>query len=250
MADEVKDPKIDQPEAARGADSSAVPDPRDARIAELEDYATRAQATFERLKPLEEDIQALEDEGYRAFQRTSRKSYYQMLEEQQKAADEELSPGEKRLLAKLDEKLKPAIEEVEVLRKDRESRTAAELKTAKDATEKFTRENLEYAQRLVAEQKLTPDEVQDLGRYAKVLHDETVARGEARFVPLEEAYKRLYGRAEERAAKPVPKSLRAKAGATGVPGASRPAEGGKIDMNKPGNFTSDMLRRMNARKTG
>ena len=205
------------------------------RLAELEDYAARAQATFEKLKPFEEDIQAIAgDEGYREFQRTSRKSYYQMLEEQKKAHDAEIPESEKRLLSALDERLgkfKPVLD-------DYESRAQAQTRTAKEASEKFTQENLEYAQRLVAEQKLTPEEVQDLGRFAKAIHDDTVAAGAPRFVGLEEAYKRTYGRAETKSA------------ATGVPGGSKPVDD-RADLAKAGGVTRHMLSVLNSqRKTG
>ena len=84
------------------------------------------------------------------------------------------------------------------------------------------------------------------------MHDETVARGEPRFVPLEEAYKRTYGRASAQAAKkPVPASLRSKTAAPGIPGpSSAPEEKRKINPARSGDFTQEMLRRMNARKTG
>jgi membrane-bound lytic murein transglycosylase B len=247
MADPVQDPIVETPAGTGGADPSAVLDPRDARLAELEDYAARAQATFEKLKPFEEDIQAIAgDEGYREFQRTSRKSYYQMLEEQKKAHDAEIPESEKRLLSALDERLgkfKPVLD-------DYESRAQAQTRTAKEASEKFTQENLEYAQRLIAEQKLTPEEVQDLGRFAKAIHDDTVAAGAPRFVGLEEAYKRTYGRAETKSAAPTPKSLRAKAGATGVPGASKPVDD-RADLAKAGGVTRHMLSVLNSqRKTG
>ncbi len=252
MADSVQDPVVTTPAAPAGGGAPAISDPRDARIAELERYYTESQEIFNRIKPYEEDLRpVLEDEGYREFQRQSRKSYYQMLEEQKKAETEALSPGERRLLDEMDKRLKPALEEVDVLRKDREARTTREAETAKKAGEEFTRTNLEYAQRLVAEQKLTPEEVGDLGRFAKLLHDETVARGEPRFVPLEEAYKRLYGRAEAKAAAPAPRSLRAKAAAPGIPGASTPPDVKRPDMTRPGGFTQYMTERLNAsRKTG
>jgi hypothetical protein len=207
---------------------------------------------IDRLRPFEEDLKPLlEDEGYREFQRTSRKSYYQMLEEQKQAEQAALPPEHRLLLDELRKEFKPGLEELNVLREERASRAQAEARTAAEATAKFTRDNLDYAQRLVAEQKLTPEEVQDLGRFAKILHDETVQRGEPRFVPLEEAYKRLYGRAEAKASAPVPRSLRAKSAAPGIPGASKTADTGRIDMSKPGNFTNEMLRRLNAqRKTG
>lgn len=252
MGDQVQDPVVSTPAEPQGGGAAPISDPRDARIAELEKYYTESQAIFDRIKPYEEDLRpVLEDEGYRAFQRSSRKSYYQMLEDEQKAKTEAMSPGERRLLDEMDKRLKPALEEVDVLRKERESRSSREAEAAKKASEEFTRTNLEYAQRLVAEQKLSAEEVGDLGRFAKILHDETVARGEPRFVPLEEAYKRLYGRAEAKATPAVPRSLRAKAAAPGIPGASAPTEAKRPDMSKKGDFTKYMMEKLNAsRKTG
>jgi hypothetical protein len=253
MGEQVQDPvAVSSPAEPQGGAAAPISDPRDARIAELERYYTESQEIFNRIKPYEEDLRpVLEDEGYRDFQRQSRKSYYQMLEEQKKAETEALSPGERRLLDEMDKRLKPALEEVDVLRKDREARSAREVETAKKTSEEFTRTNVEYAQRLMAEQKLSAEEVLDLGRFAKILHDETVARGEPRFVPLEEAYKRVYGRAEAKQTSPAPRSLRAKAAAPGIPGASTPPERARPDMKKPGGFTNYMKDVLNAsRKTG
>jgi len=252
MADDVQDPVGTAPAEPSASGASAVSDPRDTRLAELEQYYRESQATFERLKPVEEDVlELLNDEGFREFSRSARKTYKQTVEEQKKAEADALSPDGRRLLAEIENRLKPALEEVDVLRKDRESRTAREAAAAKEASEKFTRDNLEYAQRLVADQKLSAEEVQDLARYAKVIHDDTVARGEPRFVPLEEAYKRLYGRAEAKAAPAVPKSLRAKSAAPGVPGASKPDPADRGDLSRAGGVTRHMLGVLNSnRKTG
>jgi hypothetical protein len=245
---EIQEPAVQTPASENAGVDPAISDPRLARLAELEDYAARAQATFERLKPYEEDIQALaEDEAYRDFSRTSRKSYQQMLDEQKKAEEAAVPESEKRLLSALDERLgkfKPVLD-------DYESRAQAQTRSAQEASKKFTDENLQYAQRLVAEQKLSPEEIGDLGRFAKILHDESVAAGAPRFVGLEEAYKRVYGRAETKVSAPVPKSLRAKAGATGVPGASKPVDTKRPDMGKPGGFTNYMMDKLNEqRKAG
>lgn len=234
-------------EVTAGADASAVSDPRFARLAELEDYAARAQATFERLKPFEADIEALEDESYREFSRTSRESYYDMQKRVSAEREAEIPEGEKRLLAAFDERLgkfKPVLD-------DYEQRAQTEARTAKEASETFVRNEMEYAQRLVADQKLSQEEVGDLGRFAKVLHDESVKAGTPRFVGLEEVYKRVYGRAETKAAVAVPRSLRARAGATGVPGASRAATNDVPDISKPGGVTRHLLGKLNEqRKTG
>jgi hypothetical protein len=248
MADEILDPAGKTPAEAPGGAAPAVLDPRDARLAELEEYAARAQATFEQLKPIEADIEALvKDEGYREFTRTSRESYYDMQNRIAKEKEDEIPEGEKRLLGEIDKRLgqfKPVLD-------DYDARTKAQEAAAKEASQEFAKRETEFAQRLVAEQKLSPEEVAELGAYAMSLHKQSVEAGAPRFVGIEEVYKRVYGRAEAKVAAPVPKSLRAKAGATGVPGASKPTPDPREDLSKPGGVTRHMLGVLNAqRKTG
>jgi hypothetical protein len=231
-----------------GADASAVADPRfdPERVAALEAYYERTNPVLEQYK--DDFTPLLEDEKFREFYRSSRESYYDMQKRIAAERDAEIPESEKRILSALDERLgkfKPVLD-------DYESRAQAQERAAKDATAQFTRENLEYAQRLVAEQKLTSEEVSELARYAAAIHEDLKARGEHRFVPLEEAYKRVYGRAEAKVtqAKPTPKSLRSTAGATGVPGASRTIED-RADLAKPGGVTRHILGVLNSqRKTG
>jgi hypothetical protein len=245
MAD-VTDPVTD----TTPADSSrtvdpVISDPRPQidpeRYAQLEAYYERTNPV---LKEYENDFKAIvEDEDYRKFSRSSRESYYDMQKRVAAEREAEIPESEKRLLSALDERLgkfKPVLD-------DYEARSQTQARTAKEASETFQRENLEYAQRLVAEQKLSAEEIQDLGRFAKVLHDETVAKGQPRLVGLEEVYKRVYGRAETKSAKPTPKSLRGTAGATGVPGASRPAPT-RDDVTKPGGLTRHVLGVLNSQK--
>jgi hypothetical protein len=227
----------------------SLADPRDARIAELERYYQESQASWERLRPLEDELRPLvEDEGFRGFMRSARESYYDQKKKREAEAKPQLDPGGQALL----EAFKPTLDFVESLRGEREQSKKQAEAEAKKASEDFTRDNVAYAQRLMAEQGLSAEEILDLGRFAKAMHDETVARGEPRFVPLEEAYKRTYGRASAQAAKkPVPASLRSKAAAPGIPGpSSAPEEKRKINPARSGDFTQEMLRRMNARKTG
>lgn len=230
------------------ANDAAISDPRFARLAELEDYAARASATFERLKPFEADIEALEDEGYREFSRTSRESYYDMQKRVAAERDAEIPESEKRLLKAFDERLdrfKPVLD-------DYETRAQTEARTAKEASQDFAKRETEFANRLVADQKLSPEEVNELAQYATALHKQSVADGTPRFVGIEEVYKRVYGRAEAKAtaAKPVPRSLRGTAGATGVPGASKAPES-REDVTKPGGLTRHVLGVLNGqRKTG
>lgn len=233
-------------EPIAGAEPSAVSDPRLARLAELEDYASRAQATFERLKPFEADIQALEDEGYRDFSRTSRESYYDMQKRVAAEREAEIPESEKRFIAAIDERLgkfKPVLD-------DYENRAQTEARTAKEASQEFAKRETEFASRLVAEKKLSEADIGDLAKFAMVLHKESVEAGTPRFVGIEEVYKRVYGRAEAAAPKPVARSLRGTAGATGVPGASK-APDSRADVNKPGGLTRHMLGVLNGqRKTG
>jgi len=247
MAELGQDPALnapaDPPDRAAG---SAVPDPRDARIAELEAYAANAQATFGTLKAYEDDIKAIvEDEDYRENQRSFRKSYYQIKEEQAREAANAIPPEQRMLLDEIDKRLKPALEEVDELRKERSSRTAREAEAAKEATQKFVAENTQYAERLAATQGFTSEEIMDLSRFAKAIHDETVQRGEPRFVGLEEAYKRMYSRIEAKQTKTTPRSLRATSGAPGIPGASKPADAKPINPNRPGDFTKYMTEVLN-----
>jgi hypothetical protein len=229
-------------EPVQGGGSVPSSDPRDTRIAELERYYAESQGIFDRLKPHEEDVRALlDDEDYREFAREARQSYLERREKAKAKQAEELDPGARRLLEEFDRRLKPALEEVDVLRRDREARQAAEAETVRKTSEEFTRTNLEFAQRLVAEQGLSQEEVLDLGRFAKALHEDTVAAGSPRFVSIEEAYKRVYGRAQAKTE--TPRSLRSKAAAPGIPGASKPAEAARDPkkLGRPGGLTAHML---------
>jgi hypothetical protein len=245
----VDDPVIDTtPADGSGVVEPVISDPRPSidpeRYAQLEDYFARTNPV---LKEYEADFKAIiEDEDYRKFSRSSRESYYDMQKRVAAERDAEIPESEKRFMAALDERLgkfKPVLD-------DYEQRAQTTARTAEEAKTQFVKGEMEYAQRLVAEQKLSAEEVQDLGRFAKVLHDETVAKGEPRFVGLEEVYKRVYGRAETKNAKPVPKSLRGTAGATGVPGASTPPKT-RDDVAKPGGLTRHVLGVLNSqRKAG
>jgi hypothetical protein len=248
MADEVLDPQAATTPAGTpdGPGSSAVLDP--ARYAELERYYEQTGPIIERLRPYEEDVKALLEGGeeYVKFSRSSRESYYDMQKRLEAEREAEVPESERRLLNALDERLgkfKPVLD-------DYESRAQAQERTAKEASQDFAKRESEYASRLVAEQKLSPTEVQDLAEYAMTLHQKSVKEGNPRFVGIEEVYKRVYGRAEVQTAKPVAKSLRSTAGATGVPGASKAPER-PADLAKPGNLTRHMLGVLNSqRKTG
>jgi hypothetical protein len=248
MAEEVVDPAGTTPAEALGADHSVVSDPTPAidpeRYAALEAYYTRTNPVLEKYK---DDFNAIiEDEDFAKFQRTTRESYYETRERLKKEAEAEIPESEKRLLGEFDKRLdrfKPVLD-------DYENRAKTQTEAAKTASQEFAKRETEYAERLIADKKLTPEQVEDLGKFAMALHKESVEAGTPRFVGIEEVYKRVYGPAEVKSAAPVPKSLRAKAGATGVPGASRSTER-REDLAKPGGVTRHMLAVLNSqRKTG
>jgi hypothetical protein len=245
----IDDPTGTQPAVETGGGGPAIPettsvDPE--RYRALEAYYSRTNPILEQYK---DDFNAIvEDEGYRDFQRKSRESYYDMQKRVAAEREAEIPESEKRLLSALDERLG----KFEPVLKDYASRAEAETAKAKEASQDFARKETEYANRLVSEGKLNPDEVNELAEYAMTLHQKSVKDGNPRFVGIEEVYKRVYGRAEAKvtAAKPVPRSQRAVAGATGVPGASRTIED-RSDLAKPGGVTRHILGVLNnQRKTG
>jgi hypothetical protein len=217
------------------------------RYAQLDAYYTRTNPILEKYK---DDFGAIleMDEDELKFTRTSRESYREMQARLKKEQEEAIPEGERRLMAHIDKRIdgfKPVLD-------DYASRAEREAATAKEASQEFAKKETEYANRLVAEQKLTSEEVNELAEYAMTLHQKSVKDGNPRFVGIEEVYKRVYGRAEAKvtAAKPVPRSQRAVAGATGVPGASRTIED-RSDLAKPGGVTRHILGVLNnQRKTG
>jgi hypothetical protein len=244
----VDDPVGTQPAVDPAGHEPAISSPSfdPARVEALEAYYARTNPILEQYK---DDFNAIvEDEGYRDFQRKSRESYYDMQKRVAAEREAEIPESEKRLLGALDERLS----KFEPVLKDYASRAEAETAKAKEASQEFAKKETEYANRLVAEQKLTSEEVNELAEYAMTLHQKSVKDGNPRFVGIEEVYKRVYGRAEAKvtAAKPVPRSQRAVAGATGVPGASRTIED-RSDLAKPGGVTRHILGVLNnQRKTG
>jgi hypothetical protein len=244
----VDDPVGNQPAGTPAEPSAAVAEPRydPEYVSQLEAYYQRTNPVLEQYK--DDFTPLLEDEKFREFYRSSRESYYDMQKRLAKEADDAIPESEKRLLGAIDERLskfKPVLE-------DYDARAQAQTRAAQEASQDFARRETEFANRLVAEQKLTAEEVSDLAQYAMTLHKKSVDEGTPRFVGIEEVYKRVYGRAESKAiaAKPVAKSLRSTAGATGVPGASRTVED-RADLAKPGGVTRHILGVLNnQRKTG
>jgi len=244
----VDDPVGTQPAVDPAGHEPAIAEPRydPERVAALEAYYNRTNPILEQYK---DDFNAIvDDEEYRNFSRTSRESYYDMQKRVAAEREAEIPEGERRLMAHIDKRIdgfKPVLD-------DYASRAERESATAKEASQEFAKKETEFANRLVAESKLTPEEVNELAEYAMTLHQKSVKDGNPRFVGIEEVYKRVYGRAEAKvtAAKPVPRSQRAVAGATGVPGASRTIED-RSDLAKPGGVTRHILGVLNnQRKTG
>ena len=239
--------------ASPAVEPAGSPSPAVSAPAYDPEYVSQLQAYYERTNPIleqyKDDFNAIvSDEGYREFQRKSRESYYDMQKRLAAEREAEIPESEKRLLAAFDERLKPFKPVIE----DYENRAKTEAQAAKAASEDFARRETEFASRLVAEQKLSAEEVNDLAKYAMTLHRESVEAGTPRFVGIEEVYKRVYGRAEAKATekKPTPRSLRSTSGATGVPGASRTIED-RGDLTRPGGVTRHILGVLNSqRKTG
>lgn len=246
----VDDPVGNQPAGTPPGFEPAISEPSPqidaARYQALEAYYARTNPV---LQEYEKDFDAIvNDEGYRQFSRTSRESYYDMQKRVAAEREAEIPESEKRLLAAFDERLKP----FDPVIKDYATRAEREVETAKAAANDFAKRETEFADRLVAEGKITSDQVGKLAKYAMVLHKESVEAGTPRFVGIEEVYKEIYGGAEARAttAKPVARSLRSTAGATGVPGASSTVTD-RGDLNRPGGVTRHILGVLNnQRKTG
>jgi hypothetical protein len=232
------------PGGADPAISSPSLDPE--RYQALEAYYSRTNPILEQYK---DDFNAIvEDEGYRDFQRKSRESYYDMQKRVAAEREAEIPESEKRIYAHIDKTLEP----FKPLVKEYETRAEAETRKAQEASQDFAKKETEYANRLVAEGKLSDTQVNELAELAMIRHKASGPEGQRRFVGIEEMYKSVYGRAEAAAtvAKPVAKSLRSTAGATGVPGASRTIED-RSDLAKPGGVTRHILGVLNnQRKTG
>src|ERR1700744_5929861 len=144
----IDDPTGTQPAVDPAGVNPVIPDPHPSvdpeRYAALEQYYQRTNPLLEQYK---DDFNAIiEDEGYREFQRSPRESNYEMKKRQEAAREAEIPESEKRLLPALNEllgKFKPVLDEYD-------NRTKAQERAKAEESEKFTRENMEYAQRLVS----------------------------------------------------------------------------------------------------
>lgn len=181
---------------------SSPPVPQD--YEELRKFREEYEPFLQAVAPFYEDIAPIiQDEETREFYRRSRKA----LEESKKAAEPQVPPEFQPVVDRFEKTLTPLVEYVNQDRAAKEARQRAEQEAAQ-------RENLAYAQRLVADHPaLAEDE------YAGI--DMLASYAAKRNISLEEAWKRkssTLGVAPRPAA--PPRSLRGDAGAPGVPGES------------------------------
>jgi hypothetical protein len=259
---EVTDPQnVPDPAGAPSDPVASAVDPRDTELAELRAYRDQATATFERLKPHEDYIRRIvEDDEAREFTRNAWETYDDIKAKKAKTVEPQYSAEEQRIADAIEARLKArfpdeAVEYVtaqakqyrEQQQREADERTSRE-KSAKENSERFVRDNSEWAQRAVDSKRLTWDEVAELGAFATALHQTSVAKGEPRFVSLEEAERTLQGRSA-RLASPsaAPRSLRAHAAAPGIPGNSKPPERDRSKPYKRGDVTAHMLQVLNSK---
>jgi hypothetical protein len=224
------------------SDPGPVADPRDSRIAELEQRIAAYNGVIERIKPYEEDLSILDsDEDYREFAREARKTYIEQREARKKAAEPKLDPAAQSLVDAFYERVKPSLEFVDKLR-ERETPEYAAQQQAESAKQEFIRQNEQYAQRLVAEHGLSQEDVLDVVAYANALHERG---GRQKFVGLEEAWKKMTSRGAAATPAATTRSLRSHSATPGIPAGSKPAEPDRADIARPGGLTSHMLRKLN-----
>ena len=173
-----------------------------AYVAQLENFARQQQAELNRYEAVKDDVAwMLEDESRLEGVRRYKNAYTE-------AAKPKFDPTLEPVVEYIDKAVAPMREWVESQKKTAAERTQAE-------TTKFVSDNVAYAQRLVAEKKVKPEQIDQLAAYADAL-----AARRQRNVTIEEAFKDMqsFGGAPVEAAKaPV---LRADDGQGGVPGPS------------------------------
>lgn len=197
-----------QPAAPAAAAEAPVAQPTVERqidpnyVAQLEQFARQQQAELNRYEAVKDDVAwMLEDESRLEGVRRYKNAYTE-------AAKPKFDPTLEPVVEYIDKAVAPMREWVESQKKTAEQRTQAE-------TTKFVADNVAYAQRLVAEKKVKPEQIDQLAAYADAL-----AARRQRNVTIEEAFKDMqsFGGAPVEAAKaPV---LRADDGQGGVPGPS------------------------------
>ena len=197
-----------QPAAPAAAAEAPVAQPTVERqidpnyVAQLEQFARQQQAELNRYEAVKDDVAwMLEDESRLEGVRRYKNAYTE-------AAKPKFDPTLEPVVEYIDKAVAPMREWVESQKKTAEQRTQAE-------TTKFVADNVAYAQRLVAEKKVKPEQIDQLAAYADAL-----AQRRQKNVSIEEAFKDMqtFSGAQTEAAKaPV---LRVDEGAGGVPGPS------------------------------
>jgi hypothetical protein len=188
-------------------------------VRQLEQQAQQQQAILNRLSPYADKIEYLV-ENPRAAEvfDVSRRAYEDELERRKPQVLPELKP----VIDALDQRVAPLVSYVEQQRAEKERETQASQAA-------FYKASVEYADRLVAEKKIRPEDKLIIGNIADTL---AAQRGER--VSFEEAYKyttsKFGGVASAPEDAPI---LRADSGAPGVPGESTP------QRQKPSDRTED-----------
>lgn len=202
------DPNVVTPPAAAppAVESVASPPERQidpAYVAQLEAAYRTQQAELNKYEPFKDDLAWMtEDESRVEGIRRYRKSY-------DEASKPQRPPELEELYKHVDESTAPVRAWVT-------KQELAEQQRAQAETSKFVQDNVAFANRLVAEKKIKPEQIDQLAAYADAL-----ANRRQRNVTIEEAFKDMQtfsGAKTEAAAAPV---LRADEGATGVPGPSK-----------------------------
>lgn len=186
------------------ADSSpsapAVPSYDPSYVSRLEAEYQQAQSILQGIQPYVDDIKWMaQNEDNVEFIRKARKNY-------DIARQPEIDPTYEPVLRQFREELAPVKQYVEEIRSERTRSQQAEH-------QKFLSENTMYANRLQAQEKLSRDDLVEVAAYADAL-----ANRYQRNVGIEEAWKKLTSRGSQKEA--APPSLRADAGAVGIPGNS------------------------------
>ena len=197
-----------QPAAPAAAVEAPVAQPErqyDAEyVAGLQRMVSQQQAELNRYEPLKDDIAWMtEDETRLAGIRRYRQSY-------EDALKPEVPPALADLYKHIDERTEPSRNWVEQQQRERAAREQADR-------DKFVAENVTYANRLVSEKKIKPDQIDGLAAYA-----DSLAHRWQRNVTIEEAYKTgqsAFGGVPQTEAAKAP-VLRADDGQGGVPGPS------------------------------
>lgn len=195
--------------AAASAAASSAPSYDPEYVASLERYAVQAQQQFEALSPYEEHVRRYAtDPEYRAFVDDSGKAFEQF----KKSREPQVPPEIAAVRDEIRADLKPIVDEFQ----SRRQREAAEAQAKR---QQFEQENMAYARRLAAERPDLSAEnnrgLMEIAAYADAL-----ANMERRPVSIEEAYKKMQGRASAPPASPPP-SLRSESGAPGIPTPAR-----------------------------